>query len=127
MTRKPHWRVGSQERKREPGEWKLKEKPLETKPCETNCHAAASLQHEQSVGRKKRTEETTMELMPRPITPHNGFSSKAAAKMWPKFHTKIGLPDKGIDEQSMREKVKIHLGTLCQSDVENLQILKPHS
>ncbi|KAI3719225.1 hypothetical protein L6452_20120 [Arctium lappa] len=77
--------------------------PSGTKSTDTNCYAASSLQHEQSVREKKRSDEPAIPLQHRPTSPHNGFSSKAAAKMWPKFQTKIGFPEKGIDEHSMRE------------------------
>ncbi|KAI3772810.1 hypothetical protein L6452_04004 [Arctium lappa] len=77
--------------------------PSGTKPSDTNCYAAASLQHEQSVRRKERNEEPVVTLLPRPTSPHNGFSYKAATNMWPKFQTKIGFPEKGIDEHSLRE------------------------
>ncbi|KAI3759287.1 hypothetical protein L6452_06986 [Arctium lappa] len=80
-----------------------KGEPSGTKPSDTNCYAAASLQHEQFVRRKERNEEPVVTLLPRPTSPHNGFSSKAATKMWPKFQTKIGFPEKGIDEHSLRE------------------------
>ncbi|KAI3748405.1 hypothetical protein L6452_11445 [Arctium lappa] len=77
--------------------------PSGTKHSDTNCYVAASLQHEKYVRRKERSEEPAIPPPPRPTSPYNGFSSKAAAKMWPKFQTKIGFPEKGIDEHSMRE------------------------